>query len=389
MKKRKICVVTTSRADYGLLYWLLKEIVADKDLILQLIATGMHLSPEFGLSYQIIEKDGFNIDKKIETTLSADSNVSIIKSIGLSLIAFSDALDSLKPDILVVLGDKYELLGPVISALVLKIPIAHIHGGETSQGALDEPIRHSITKMAAIHFPACEIYRKRIIQMGENPEFVYNFGAPGIDNIYKLKLFSKRKLEDYLNFNLDNTAIITYHPTTLESISSVIQIENIFLALSNTNVKAVFTQANADAEGRIINQKIIDFCNKNEDKYKYFKNLGQVAYISCLKYCELMIGNSSSGLIEAPEFKLSVVNIGDRQKGREKAKNVIDVNYNFNSIEDGIRKALSKDFQLSLKKMSNPYSNKNKGKTSRKIKEKLKTINLNKEILKKEFFDLN
>ena len=389
MKKRKICVITTSRADYGLLYWLLKEIVADKDLILQLIATGMHLSPEFGLSYQIIEKDGFNIDKKIETTLSADSNVSIIKSIGLSLIAFSDALDSLKPDILVVLGDKYELLGSVISALVLKIPIAHIHGGETSQGALDESFRHSITKMAAIHFPACEIYRKRIIQMGENPEFVYNFGAPGIDNIYKLKLFSKSKLENYLNFNLDNTAIITYHPTTLESISSVSQIENIFQALSNTKIKAVFTQANADAQGRIINQKIIDFCNKNEGKYKYFKNLGQVAYLSCLKYCELMIGNSSSGLIEAPEFKLPVVNIGDRQKGREKAINVIDVDYNFNSIEEGIRKALSKDFRLFLKKVSNPYSNKNKGKTSWKIKEKLKIINLNKEFLKKEFFDLS
>jgi GDP/UDP-N,N'-diacetylbacillosamine 2-epimerase (hydrolysing) len=388
MKKRKICVVTTSRADYGLLYWLLKEIVSDKDMTLQLIATGMHLSPEFGLSYQFIEKDGFNINKKIETTLSADTNVSIIKSIGLSLVSFSDALKNLNPEILVILGDKYELLGPAISALMLKIPIAHIHGGEISQGAIDESIRHSITKMAAIHFPVAEIYRKRIIQMGENPEFVYNFGAPGVDNIYKLKLFSKRKLENYLKFNFNNTAIVTYHPATLENISSENQIENIFQAISDTEINAIFTQANADTKGRIINQKIIDFCNKNEEKYKYFTNLGQVVYLSCLKYSVLMVGNSSSGLIEAPEFELPVVNIGDRQKGREKASNIIDVDYQLNSIKYGIKKALSKDFRLSLKKTFNPYSN-NKGNTSKKIKEKLKTIELNQKLIKKEFFDIN
>jgi UDP-N-acetylglucosamine 2-epimerase (non-hydrolysing)/GDP/UDP-N,N'-diacetylbacillosamine 2-epimerase (hydrolysing) len=388
LNKRKICVVTTSRADYGLLFNLLKEINVDNDLELKIVATGMHLSPEFGLSYKNILNDGFNIDKQVETTLSSDTKTSISKSVGLGLISFTDALNDLKPDILVVLGDKYELLAPVISALLLKIPIAHIHGGETSQGAIDESIRHSITKIASIHFTSTSAYRKRVIQLGENPKNVFNFGAPGIDNIYNLKLFNKNELQNFLDFNFeDKIVLMTYHPVTLENISTEKQIDNILLSIKKTDYKVIFTQANADENGRIINEKIKLFCNMEPNKYKYVENLGQKAYLSCLKYCNLLIGNSSSGIIEAPEFKLPVINIGDRQKGRIKAKNVIDTGYKVQDIVSAFKKASQNNFRNSLKNMKNPYSSNSKGMTSKKIKETLKKINIDAKFLQKKFFD--
>ena len=357
MNVRKICVVTTSRADYGLLFNLLKEIDYDKDLKLQLIVTGMHLSSEFGLTYKTILNDGFNIDKKIETTLSADSKTSISKSVGIGIISFTDAFNDLKPNMLVVLGDKYELFAPVISALLLKIPIAHIHGGEISQGTLDESIRHAITKMASIHFPSTETYRRRIIQMGENPKNVFNFGAPGIDYINSITFFTRKELQNFLNFNLDGKiAIMTYHPVTLENISIDVQIENILTSIKQSEFKVVFTQANADEDGRVINEKIKLFCKSNPNKYKYFENLGSKGYLSCLKHFDLLIGNSSSGIIEAAEFKLPVINVGDRQKGRIHAKNVVNCGYEINDIFSTIKKLSGDKFRYSLKDLKNPYS---------------------------------
>jgi len=387
--KRKICIITGSRAEYGSLYWLMKEIEKDEKLVLQIIATGMHLSHEFGLTYKNIEADGFVINKKIDILLSSDAETAIIKSIGLGCIAFSEALDELKPDIVVLFGDRYELIPAAISAIFLRIPIAHIHGGERSQGVIDEYIRHSITKMAAIHFPATDLYKRRIIQMGENPHFVFNFGALGLDNIYKLRLLNKKELQDFLQFKLDNpTAIVTYHPVTMETNTAEGQIENILAAISETRINAIFTQANADTGGRLINQKIETFCESNPLHYKFLKNLGQVAYFSCLKYLNLMIGNSSSGLIEAPSFKIPVINLGDRQKGRIKAENVIDVGYSIEEIKRGIKKGLSVDFQQKIKNIKNPYIKYKDGRISFRIKEKLKKINISKDFMKKKFFDI-
>lgn len=390
MIKRKVCVVTTSRADYGLLYWLMNEIRNDAALVLQIVATGMHLSPEFGLTFKTIEEDGFTIDKKIEMLISSDREEAAIKSIGVGLISFADALNDLKPDMLVLLGDRYELMSTAVAALMYKIPIAHIHGGETSQGALDEAIRHAITKMASLHFPATETYRKRIIQMGENPEFVFNYGAPGLDNLYKKKLMDRHELQKYLDFDLSGkVSIVTYHPVTLENNTAERQISHILKAIKQSGIKAIFTQANADVYGRVIYEKIREFCAVNPNIAVLYDNLGQVPYLSCLRNIDLMVGNSSSGLIEAPSFRLPVVNIGDRQKGRIKAENVIDVGYSLREILTGIKRACSVEFREKIKNMKNPYSRYRDGNVSRRIKEKIKTVRLNNSLLKKKFHDMD
>jgi UDP-hydrolysing UDP-N-acetyl-D-glucosamine 2-epimerase len=390
VNQRKICVVTTSRADYGLLFYLLREIQADPDLQLLIIATGMHLSPEFGLTASDIERDGFRLDKKVEMLLSADSETAIVKSIGLGMVGFADALGSLKPDILVLLGDRFELLAPAAAALHLRIPIAHIHGGETSQGAVDESTRHAITKMACLHFAATELYRKRVVQMGEDPGRVYNFGAPGLDYVHRQKLLSRNQLAAQLGLDLNaTTAIVTYHSVTLESRSSLEQIEGLLAALRRSGIAAVFTKANADANGRIINQTVARFCDSNQTKYRLFDNLGQKIYLSCLKHLDLMIGNSSSGLTEAPSFRLPVVNIGDRQKGRIKAANIIDTGYGAREILKDIRKACSSVFKKNLANLKNPYDPFGDGKTSFRIKETLKKTVINRDFLQKKFFDMD
>lgn len=389
MKKRKICVLTTSRSDYGLLYWLMKEIQQDDDLQLQIIATGMHLSPEHGMTVKVIEEDGFRINKRIFMLLSSDHESAITKSIGAGMIAFPDALNDLKPDILVVLGDRYELLAGVVTALILKVPIAHIHGGEASQGAMDEAIRHSITKMASLHFAATEAYRNRIIQMGENPNFVYNFGAPGLDHIYKSELLDKKRLEKNLNFDLSRqVAIVTYHPVTLERNTPEMQIKNILWSIKKAGINAIFTSANADTYGSIINTEIKRFCDQDPSRFKFFSNLGQLNYLSCLRNVDLMVGNSSSGLTEAPSFRLPVVNVGDRQKGRIKAENVIDVDYSMEKIGAGIQKACSPEFKRKIRNMKNPYEKYRDGKVSYRIKEKLKRISFSEGFLKKKFNDI-
>ncbi|MBD3842643.1 MAG: UDP-N-acetylglucosamine 2-epimerase (hydrolyzing) [Campylobacterales bacterium] len=383
--KRKICVVTGTRAEYGLLYWLMKEIEADNELVLQLIVTGMHLSPEFGLTYKEIEKE-FKIDKKIEMLLSSDTSIGISKSMGLAQISFAECFEELKPDILVVLGDRYEIFSVASAAMIARIPIAHLHGGETTEGAFDESIRHSITKMAHLHFTAAEEYRHRVIQLGEHPDRVYNVGGMGIENIKRLKLLSKDEFEASINFKLGNkNLLVTFHPVTLENSTAKEQFQELLDAidiLENTNI--IFTKANSDTDGRVINSMIDEYVAKNAYKSVGFTSLGQLRYLSALQFVDAMVGNSSSGLAEAPSFKIGTINIGDRQKGRIKASSVIDCEPNKSSIIKAFEKLYSKEFQKALKDTLNPYGD---GCASKKIVEILKTVNLE-NILKKSFYDL-
>jgi GDP/UDP-N,N'-diacetylbacillosamine 2-epimerase (hydrolysing) len=385
MSKRKICIVTGTRAEYGLLYWLMKEIEADNELELQLIVTGMHLSPEFGLTYKDIEKE-FKIDKKIEMLLSSDSAIGISKSMGLAQISFAEAYENLKPDILVVLGDRYEIFSAVSSAMIARIPIAHLHGGETTEGAFDESIRHSITKMSHLHFTATDEYKNRVIQLGEHPNRVFNVGGMGIENIKRLELLTKEEFEKSIDFNLGKkNIIVTFHPVTLENSTAKEQFQNLLDAvdkLENTHI--IFTKANSDTDGRVINQMIDEYVSKNSEKAVGFTSLGQVRYLSALQYVDAVVGNSSSGLAEAPSFKIGTINIGDRQKGRIMAESVINCKSNEESISNAFEKLYSNEFIKTLKLSLNPYGD---GCASLKIIEELKKISLE-NILKKSFFDI-
>ncbi|MFK5938620.1 MAG: UDP-N-acetylglucosamine 2-epimerase [Sulfurimonas sp.] len=385
MSKRKICVVTGTRAEYGLLYWLMKEIEIDKDLELQLIVTGMHLSPEFGLTYKEIEKD-FKIDKKIEMLLSSDTSVGISKSMGLAQISFAEAYDELNPDILVVLGDRYEIFSAVSAAMIARMPIAHLHGGETTEGTFDESIRHSITKMSHLHFTATDEYKNRVIQLGEQPDKVFNVGGLGTDSIKKLKLLSKEEFEESINFKLNKkNIIVTFHPVTLENSTAKEQFQNILDAideLKKTNI--IFTKANSDTDGRIINNMIDEYVSVNSNKSVGFTSLGQLRYLSALQYVDAMVGNSSSGLAEAPSFKIATINIGDRQKGRTQAKSVINATTNKESIQEALDYLYNPEFKNILKETLNPYASEN---SSYKIKEILKNVDLE-DIIKKSFWDL-
>ena len=382
---KKICVVTGTRAEYGLLYWLLKEIEADKELQLQVIVTGMHLSPEFGLTYKEIEKE-FKINKKIEMLLSSDTSVGISKSMGLAQISFAESYDELKPDIVIVLGDRYEIFSATSAAMIAKIPIAHLHGGEATEGLIDEPIRHSITKMSHLHFTATEEYKNRVIQLGEHPSRVFNVGGMGIENIKRLKLLSKDEFEKSIEFKLNSKNIlVTFHPVTLENSTAKEQFQQLLDAideLEDTNI--IFTKANSDTDGRVINQMIDEYVTKNSHKSIVFTSLGQLRYLSALQYVDAVVGNSSSGLAEAPSFKIGTINIGDRQKGRIKASSVIDCEPNKDSILKSFEKLYSKEFQETLKTTINPYGD---GYASKKIVEILKNVDL-KNILKKSFYDL-
>ena len=321
---RNICVVTGTRAEYGLLYWLMKEIEADAEMELQIVVTGMHLSPEFGLTYKDIEKN-FHIDKKIEMLLSSDTAVGISKSMGLAQISFSEAYMELQPDIVVVLGDRYEIFSAVSAAMIARIPIAHLHGGEITEGLIDESIRHSITKMSHLHFTATEEYKKRVIQLGENPSSIYKVGGLGVDGIKNHKLLSRKEFEHSIDFVLSKKNIlITFHPVTLENSTAQQQFQillDIIGALQETTV--IFTKANSDPNGRIINEMIDDYVASNKHKSVGFTSLGQLRYLSALQYVDVVVGNSSSGLLEAPTFQIGTINIGDRQKGRIKAESIM------------------------------------------------------------------
>jgi UDP-hydrolysing UDP-N-acetyl-D-glucosamine 2-epimerase len=387
IQKQTICVVTGSRADYGLLYWLMKEIQNDEDLCLQIIATGMHLSPEFGLTYQEIESDGFRIDEKVEIQLSSDTVIGVTTSVGLAVIGIGGALSRLKPDMVVILGDRYEILAAAQAALLAKVPIAHLHGGETTEGAFDEAIRHSITKMSLLHFVAAEPYRSRVIQLGEAPSRVFNFGAPGLDHIQKTKLLSRMAFEEEIEFSLGELCfLVTYHPVTLQSSTPEQTFQNLLDAFDEfPSATIIFTGQNSDPQGRIIGSKIESYIEKHHSRCCYFSSLGHVRYLSALQHVDAVIGNSSSGLSEVPIFKKPTVNIGDRQKGRIRASSVIDCAEDKQSIQEGITKALSADFQKSLQTVLSPYG---VGDVSPKIKEVLKNYDLSERYLMKQFHDI-
>lgn len=382
---KKICVVTGTRAEFGLLYWFMKGIESDKVLKLQIIVTNMHLSPEFGLTYKEIENEFF-IDKKIEILLSSDTHVGISKSMGLAQISFSEAYEELKPDLIVVLGDRFEIFSAVSAAMVAKIPVAHFHGGEITQGIIDEPIRHSITKMSQLHFVATNEYKNRVIQLGESPKRVFNVGGLGIENIKRLKLLNKKELEKSIHFKLNKkNLLVTFHPVTLENNTSKQQFNELLKALNelkDTNI--IFTKANSDTDGRIINMMIDEYISQNHHKAIAFKSLGQLRYLSALKFVDAVVGNSSSGLLEAPSFKIGTINIGNRQKGRVKAKSVIDCEPNKKSINAGLKTLYSKEFKKSLEYVKNPYGN---GNASKKILQKIKKFPLQ-GILNKKFYDI-
>ena len=386
MIKRKICVITGSRAEYGLLYWLMKQIELNSDTDLQLIVTGMHLSPDYGLTYKEIEND-FKIQKKIDMDLSTDTSLAISKSMALAQISFSKAFNELKPDIVTVLGDRYEIFSAVIAALIANIPIAHIHGGELSEGSWDNSIRHSISKMSHIHFPATEEYKKRIIQLGEDPDKIFNVGGLGIENIQRIKLLSKNQFEESIEFKLNKKNIlVTYHPTTLENHTSQKHFQELLNAIDELNdTNIIFTKANSDLDGRIINQMIDDYVIANSKKSACFISLGQLKYLSALQYVDTVVGNSSSGLIEAPSFNVGTINIGERQRGRIKAASVIDCLPEKGEILKSFEKIYSKEFQKLLKKIKNPYDN---GQSSKKIVEVLKNLELE-NILKKKFYNIS
>ena len=384
--RRNICVVTGSRAEYGLLYWLLKEIQADDDLKLQLVVTGMHLSPEFGLTYKHIEEDGFRIAAKIEMLLSSDTPVGISKSIGLGIISFAETLARIKPDILVGLGDRFDLFAAVVAAMVSLVPVAHIHGGEATEGVIDEPIRHSITKMSHLHFTSTEAYRKRVIQLGEHPKTVFNVGALGLDSLKKLRLLGRAELEKRLNFRFgEKTLLVTFHSVTLERSTAESQFRILLAALDELkNTKIIFTKPNADTNGRILIKLIDDYVARWKEKAVSFTNMGQLLYLSTLQYVDAVVGNSSSGIIEMPSFKKGTINIGDRQRGRIKAASVIDCDPDKDSLANAFLKLYSPVFQNKLKTVSNPYG---RWGASAKIIRVLKAFPLD-GLVKKEFYDI-
>lgn len=383
MNKRKICVVTGSRAEYGLLYRLMKEIKEDTNLELLIIATGMHLSPEFGLTYRIIEEDGFYINEKVEMLLSSDTPVGIAKSIGLATIGFADALDRLRPDIVVVLGDRFEILAAVQATMVARIPVAHIAGGDTTEGAYDELIRHSITKMSHIHFVTNEIAARRVKQMGENPEHIYNFGSPGIDMIKRLKLLGREELEKEIGFRFrDKNLLITFHPVTLDLQQAAHQFKELLDALESLDRKVgiIFTKPNADNDGRILINMIDEYVASRPNA-KAYTALGQLLYLSTIAQVDAVVGNSSSGFYEVPSFKKPTVNIGERQKGRLMASSII----NCRPDSGDISRAITKAFEMDCSDTINPYGD---GNSSGRIVNKLREFPDFRSLLKKRFFEV-
>ena len=385
MLKRKICVVTGTRAEYGLLRWVIDGIFNSCSLELQLIATGMHLSPEFGLTVQEIEADGYHINRRVEMLLSSDTPVGITKSMGLGMIGFADALNDLRPDLLLLLGDRFEAFVAASSALVAQVPIAHLHGGETTEGVIDEAMRHSITKMSHLHFVATEEYANRVIQLGEDPKKVFQVGGLGVDSIRRVELLGRAELESVIDFKLmSKNFLITFHPVTLEKNTSSKQIDELLGVLSSfKEIGMIFTMPNADTDGRIVREKITSFCRIN-DNAKAFESLGQLRYLSCVSQVDAVIGNSSSGLAEVPSFQKATINIGDRQKGRLKAASVIDCAPVSASIRSAIELLFSDSFQELLLGVKNPYG---EGGASLEIVSTLEKYSFS-ELLKKPFFNL-
>lgn len=385
---KTIAIVTATRAEYGLLSPIIHALNKSDELKIKVVVTGAHLSPEFGLTYNEILMDGVKIDKKIEILLSSDTPVSISKSMGLALISFGEYFEESKPDFLLVLGDRYEMLAVCCAAMNAQIPIIHLYGGETTEGAVDEAIRHAITKMSYLHLTSTESYRHRVIQLGENPARVFSVGSIGIENIKHKALLSRQDLEQDLGVKLDSPyAVVTFHPVTLEGTNAESQFRELLAALDeNAEMKYLITKANADANGRIIN-RMIDVYAANHENVAAFESLGTLRYLSAVKYADMVIGNSSSGLIEVPTFKIPTINIGDRQRGRIKAESVLDCMPVKEEICKMIKKAGEKNFRMFCKTVVNPYGD---GNTSSKIVKIIKNLLLNQKLeLKKSFFDIN
>jgi len=380
---RKICVVTGTRAEFGLLKWLMQDIQKYSDLELQLVVTGMHLSSEFGSTYQEIENAGFKIDMRVEMLLSADTSVAVTKSMGLGVIGFADAYKVLSPDLVVLLGDRYEIFAAASAAMIAGIPIAHIHGGETTEGAFDEAMRHSITKMSHIHFTAAEDYR-RVVQLGEHPDRVFLVGGLGVDAINRVSLLGRAELEASLNFKLgQKNLLITFHPVTLDVESSHHQMGELLSVLEQlADTNLIFTMPNADTGGRDLTKMVNSFVASHSNAH-LTASLGQLCYLSCLQYVDGVVGNSSSGLTEAPSFGIGTINIGDRQKGRLLARSVINCQPTADSIRDAFAKLYDPAFRSSLKRVQNPYGT---GGASDMIVNILRTHPLD-NLLKKSFYD--
>lgn len=382
--KRKICVVTGTRAEYGLLRRIIKEIELDNYLELQLIVTGMHLSSEFGYTINEIVDDGFEIVDKVEILLSSDTSIGMAKSVALAILEFSTAFERIKPDIIVILGDRFEMLAVAQTALFLKIPIAHISGGEITEGAIDDSIRHAITKMSHLHFPANEEYRNRIIQLGEQPNFVFNVGDPGVENIRKMNFLTRGELEQFFEMSLEKLLLVTYHPTTLETDHASEQIKELLTALDEfEDYNIIITKGNADSEGRIINKIIDEYAILNSHRVKVYNSLGSLRYLSTLRYAKAVIGNSSSGIVEAPILKIPTVNIGNRQLGRAKSNTIIDCENDCKSIRNAIECALQSEFIVSLNEIGLQYDGES---TSKDIVQIIRDINLD-NIIQKKFYD--
>lgn len=385
---RKICIFTGSRAEYGIMSCLFRMIANDPELQLQIIATNMHLSPEFGLTYKEIEADGFYIDKKVEMLLSSDTSNGTVKSMGLATIGFADALEDLKPDLTVILGDRYEMLCAAQACLIFNIPIAHIAGGGITEGAYDDAIRHCITKLSHLHFTSTDEHRNRVIQLGEHPNRVFWTGSLGVNNIRNERIMSLNDLESSLNFELgERFLLVTFHPTTLENNSAPEQCDALLTALAEVNdkYKLLFTLPNSDTNGRIITAKVKEYVAKNPDNAFEITSLGKKRYYSALKYATAVVGNSSSGLIEAPIFNTPTLNIGKRQDGRTRCESIIDVPATLSGIRDGLLKVTSTEYKVKAEQAHSPYEKKN---TLENVFNTIKSFPLN-GITHKKFYDIH
>lgn len=388
---KRVCIVTATRAEYGLLKPIILKLQAQNNLEVRVVATGMHLSPEFGMTCQEIEQDGIRLDRKIEILLSADTSSAISKSMGLAMISFADYFSERKPDLLIVLGDRYEILAVATTAMNARIPIAHLYGGDITEGAVDDVVRHAITKMSYFHFTATREHRRRVIQMGESPERVFWVGAMSVENACNVKKLSMHDLQEqiafYWNRDLEKMAVVTFHPVTLEDDTAREQFQNILNALDYfEDLKVIFTKANADAGGRVINHMIDDYVNEHPQKSKAYTSLGQLRYLSAVSLADVVIGNSSSGLSEVPTFHVPTVNIGDRQRGRVCGKTVISCGVAEKEITDAIQKALSQTFCNEICNEKNPYEK--KGTSDAIVKILTENLNKNNIDLKKHFYDL-
>ncbi|WP_196210796.1 UDP-N-acetylglucosamine 2-epimerase [Citrobacter sp. Res13-Sevr-PEB04-36] len=381
---RKVAVFTGTRAEYGLLYWLMKDIQSDEELQLQLLVSGMHLSPEFGNTWQQIEQDGFSIDEKIEILLSSDSPVGIAKSMGLGVLGFADALSRLKPDVLVILGDRFEALAAAQTAMILRIPVFHLHGGEITEGAYDDAIRHAITKLSYLHGTSTEEYKKRVVQLGENPARVANVGAIGLDHLKRGKFMTVEELSTSLNFSLKKPyVVVTYHPVTLGYEPAEASFTALLDALDKfPELQVILTYPNADDGGRKIIPLLEAYAAKSPERVKAIPSLGQVRYLSAVKYASAVVGNSSSGIIEVPAFDVPTVNIGVRQKGRIAAQSVLNCDATTESITATLTCAISRSYIREGEQISNPYG---QGNTSAKIIEMIKSMNF---VPSKTFYDI-